>query len=150
LVALAAACGDSSTGTDSSPPGSDPATTTFASSLGVDISAMTELNSSLYIQDIAAGTGTAASSSHVLYVTYTGWLANGTQFDSNADTTAFSFTLGQGTVIKGWDEGLVGIRVGGTRRLVVGSALGYGTAGSPPRIPSNSTLVFTVKLDSLQ
>jgi FKBP-type peptidyl-prolyl cis-trans isomerase FkpA len=151
LFALVAGCSDStSSNSDSPPSGSDPATTTFASSLGVNISAMTKLSSSLYIQDLVTGTGGTAASGHDLLVTYTGWLANGTQFDSNVGKAPFPFVLGAGAVIPGWDQGLVGMRLGGTRRLVIGSALGYGTAGRQPSIPSNATLVFTVQLDSLQ
>jgi FKBP-type peptidyl-prolyl cis-trans isomerase FkpA len=150
LVALVASCSDSTSSTSDSPPGSDPATTTFASSLGVDLSAMTKLSSSLYIQDLVVGSGGVAASGDSLTVTYTGWLANGTQFDSNVGKTPFPLRLGEGQVIKGWDQGLVGMRVGGTRRLVIGSSLGYGTTGNQPSIPSNATLVFTVQLLSSQ
>jgi FKBP-type peptidyl-prolyl cis-trans isomerase FkpA len=147
LVSLAG-CGDS--GTTTPPMGSDPAATTYASSLGVNISAMTKVNSSLYIQDLVVGTGATAASGHVLGVTYTGWLVDGAQFDSNVGKALYTFTLGAGTVIGGWDQGLAGMKLGGTRLLAIGSALGYGTKGSPPSIPSNSTLVFKVQLDSLQ
>jgi FKBP-type peptidyl-prolyl cis-trans isomerase FkpA len=149
LFALLAGCGGDSTVVPD-PGGSDPATTTYAASLGVNISAMTKLSSALYIQDLAPGNGSAASKGHGLTVTYTGWLVNGTQFDSNVGKTPFTFTLGVGQVIQGWDQGIVGMKIGGTRRLVIGSALAYGTQGRPPAIPSNSTLVFTVTLDSLQ
>ena len=83
-------------------------------------------------------------------MTYTGWLANGTQFDSNVGKTPLTFTLGVGQVIQGWDQGIVGMKIGGTRRLVIGSALAYGTQGHPPAIPSNSTLVFKVQLLTAQ
>ena len=150
LIASLAGCGSDSTVVPD-PGGTDPATTTYAASLGVNISAMTKLSNALYIQDLATGTGSgAAAKGHGLTVTYTGWLANGTQFDSNVGKTPFTFTLGVGQVIQGWDQGIVGMKIGGTRRLVIGSALAYGTQGRPPAIPSNSTLVFTVTLDSLQ
>ena len=149
LVALVASCSSDSTAADSTL-GSDPATTTFAESLGVNLSAMTELSSSLYTQDLVVGTGTLVAAGDSLTVTYTGWLANGTKFDSNVGGTPFTFALDAGTVIKGWDEGLAGMRSGGTRRLVVGSSLGYGTAGSQPKIPSNATLVFTIQLTGVK
>jgi FKBP-type peptidyl-prolyl cis-trans isomerase FkpA len=149
LFALVASCGDS-TVAPADPGGSDPATTTYAASLGVNIAAMTKLSNALYIQDLVAGTGAAAAKGHGITVTYTGWLVNGTQFDSNVGKTPLTFTLGVGQVIQGWDQGVVGMKLGGTRRLVIGSALAYGTQGRPPAIPSNSTLVFTVTLDSLQ
>lgn len=149
VSALLAGCGDS-TVAPAPPGGTDPATTTYAASLGVNISAMTKLSDALYIQDLVTGTGSAAAKGHGLTVTYTGWLANGTQFDSNVGKTPLTFTLGVGQVIQGWDQGIVGMKIGGTRRLVIGSALAYGTQGRPPAIPSNSTLVFTVTLDSLQ
>lgn len=147
LVSLAG-CKDSPT--TPAPPGTDPATTTYASSLGVNIAAMTKLNSSLYIQDLVPGTGAAVTSGETLGVVYTGWLVNGTQFDSNVGKTTFSFVLGAGSVVEGWDQGIVGMRIGGTRLLVVGSSLAYGTKGSPPSVPSNSTLVFSVQLLTAQ
>jgi FKBP-type peptidyl-prolyl cis-trans isomerase len=73
--------------------------------------------------------------------------ADGTLFDENyTKPSGFAFTLGSGQVIKGWDQGLVGMKVGGERRLVIPAALGYGEAGSPPKIPANADLVFVVKL----
>ena len=148
VAAMAAGCGDSST----APPelgGSDPATQVYAASLGVNLSAMTKLSKALYIQDLVTGTGAVATKDHFVTVTYTGWLANGTQFDSNVGKTASSFLLSSGSVIDGWVQGIPGMRVGGKRRLIIGSALGYGTQpfGS---IPSNSTLVFDVQLVSVQ
>jgi len=149
LVAVfVVACGDSSTTTPELG-GSDPAVQVYAASLGVNLSAMTKLSKALYIQDVVAGTGAAAASGHFIAVTYTGWLANGTQFDSNVGKDSLRFPLGQGVVIAGWDQGLVGMRVGGKRRLVIGSALAYGTQGFGS-IPSNSTLVFDVQLLTAQ
>jgi FKBP-type peptidyl-prolyl cis-trans isomerase len=143
LLALAAGCG----GGDSTVP--DLATETFATSLGVNISAMTKVSSSLYIQDVVVGTGAVVSAPDSISVTYTGWLANGTQFDSNVGRSPLGFSVGVGRVIAGWDQGLIGMRVGGTRRLVIGSALGYGSQGYAPAIPPNATLVFQVQLLSL-
>jgi FKBP-type peptidyl-prolyl cis-trans isomerase len=110
---------------------------------------MTKISDALYIQDISLGGGTVASAGKSLQVIYTGWLANGTQFDSNVGKTPFPFTLGAHDVIEGWDLGLVGMKVGGKRRLVIGSALGYGASGNGP-IPPNTTLVFEVTLVSAQ
>ncbi len=148
LLAPLAGCKDSTSPTP--PPGTDPATTTYAASLGVNIAAMTKLNSSLYVQDLVPGTGAAVKSGEELGVVYTGWLANGKQFDSNVGKSTYMFVLGAGTAIAGWDQGLVGMKIGGTRLLVIGSSLGYGTTGSPPSIPSNSTLVFTVQILTAQ
>jgi FKBP-type peptidyl-prolyl cis-trans isomerase FkpA len=148
IAAFLAACGSSSTA-EPELGGSDPAVQVYAASLGVDLAAMTKLSKALYIQDVVAGTGGAAVSGHFISVTYTGWLANGVQFDSNVGKSVLNFPLGAGTVIAGWDQGLVGMRVGGKRRLVIGSALGYGTQAHGA-IPSNSTLVFDVQLISVQ
>jgi FKBP-type peptidyl-prolyl cis-trans isomerase len=86
-----------------------------------------------------------------VHVQYTGTLMNGTKFDSSYDHGGepFKFTLGKGEVIKGWDQGVVGMKVGGKRRLRIPPALGYGEAGSPPSIPANAGLVFDVELISI-
>jgi len=83
---------------------------------------------------------------------YYGTLASdGTMFDENyTKPEGFAFRLGSGQVIKGWDQGLGGMKVGGERRLVIPAALGYGEAGSPPKIPANADLVFVVKLERIQ
>ena len=146
LLVLAAGC---LKGTEPGTP-SDPATETYAASLGVNLSQMTKISNDLYIQDVIAGGGTQATAGKSISVTYTGWLVSGTQFDSNVGKTALSFPLGVGRVIPGWDLGLVGMRAGGTRRLVIGSTLGYGSDGNAPAVPGNATLVFVVQLLSVQ
>jgi FKBP-type peptidyl-prolyl cis-trans isomerase FkpA len=84
-------------------------------------------------------------------VHYTGWLTNGKQFDSSLTfNRPFEFTIGGGEVIKGWEEGVAGMKVGEKRKLVIPSALGYGSAGSPPTIPANATLLFEVELLSIK
>ncbi len=145
-LVLAAACGDSNP-TGGSP--SVPATETFNAALGVDINAMTKKSNNLYIQDITVGTGAEAIVGRFLGMTYTGWLANGMQFDSNVGRANFEFSLGARQVIEGWDQGIVGMKVGGRRRIVIGSALGYGARGQGD-IPPNATLVFIVDLKTLQ
>jgi peptidylprolyl isomerase len=80
-------------------------------------------------------------------VHYTGTLENGTKFDSSLDRgKPFEFVIGTGSVIKGWDEGVMTMKVGGRRKLIVPPKLGYGPAGSPPKIPGNATLIFDVEL----
>ncbi len=146
LVAVAAGCGG---GDSTSPASSNPATETYASSLGVNIASMTKLSSNLYIQDQVVGTGTTAAAGHSISVTYTGWLVNATQFDSNVGKAAYTFTLGVGNVIPGWDQGVVGMKVGGKRLLVIGSDLAYGPQDYGA-IPGGSTLVFVVQLTAAQ
>jgi FKBP-type peptidyl-prolyl cis-trans isomerase len=125
----------------------DPAEVTFAPALNVDLGAMTHTESGLYFQDVTVGTADpAASDGRVVSVHYTGWLASGEQIDtSRDDDRPFSFTLGQGRVIQGWEEGLQGMRVGGQRRLVLPSWLAYGDEWVG-KIPPNSVLVFDVEL----
>ncbi len=85
-------------------------------------------------------------------IQYTGWLANGKKFDSSYDHggTPFSVQVGQGKVIRGFDLGLIGMRLGGTRRLIIPAKLGYGAQGSPPVIPPNATLIFDITLVSIK
>jgi FKBP-type peptidyl-prolyl cis-trans isomerase len=102
----------------------------------------------LVVKDLIKGTGPAAKSGSQLTVNYVGMLyKGGTEFDSSwKRNQPFPFQLGQGAVIKGWDQGLVGMKVGGRRELIIPPDLAYGKAGSPPTIPPNSTLVFVVDL----
>jgi peptidylprolyl isomerase len=104
----------------------------------------------LQYQDLTVGTGTAAAVNKKLSVNYTGWLLNGTEFDSSRrpGREPFEFTLGKGDVIKGWDEGLATMKVGGRRQLIIPANLGYGPSGTSS-IPPNSTLVFDVELLSV-
>jgi peptidylprolyl isomerase len=108
--------------------------------------------SDLQTTDLEAGSGDAAKSGDCLVVKYYGTLAsNGNEFDQNFDkTTGFAFTLGQGQVIEGWDKGLVGMKQGGTRRLVIPAAQAYGSQSPSDKIPANSDLVFVVKLIRIQ
>jgi FKBP-type peptidyl-prolyl cis-trans isomerase FkpA len=106
--------------------------------------------------DLVVGTGAEATTGKNLTVNYTGWLydasktdGKGQQFDSNAGRGPFPFTLG-GNVIEGWNRGVVGMKVGGKRRLIIPPELGYGVNGAAPSIPGNATLVFDVELLSVQ
>jgi FKBP-type peptidyl-prolyl cis-trans isomerase FkpA len=128
---------------------SDPATDTFAPSLGVNIAQMTKISDALYYQDLITGTGTAAASGRTVSVNYTGWLTDGTQFDTSIGKTPLTFTLGSGEVIQGWELGILNMKVGGKRRLVIGSDLGYG-AGGNGAIRPNQTIVFDIQLLSVQ
>jgi FKBP-type peptidyl-prolyl cis-trans isomerase len=105
----------------------------------------------LEIEDKTPGSGRAAKTGDTVHVQYTGTLMNGTKFDSSYDHRGdpFKFTLGKGEVIKGWDEGVVGMKIGGKRRLRIPPDLGYGERGSPPSIPANAGLVFDVELVSI-
>jgi FKBP-type peptidyl-prolyl cis-trans isomerase len=104
----------------------------------------------LQIIDIAVGTGASAETGQTVEVNYTGWLADGTKFDSSLDRgQTFSFVLG-GRVIQGWNEGVVGMKVGGERRLIIPPALAYGEEGYAPVIPPNAELTFDVQLISIQ
>ena len=101
--------------------------------------------------DIKAGTGPTATAGQTVKVHYTGWLTNGKKFDSSVDAgRPFTFKLGAGQVIKGWDEGVAGMKVGGKRQLRIPHQLAYGDAGHPPVIPPRSTLIFDVELLGVQ
>lgn len=101
----------------------------------------------LKIEDIKEGAGDAVKSGDTVSVHYTGTLLDGEKFDSSKDrNTPFEFSVGRGNVIKGWDEGLVGMKKGGVRKLTIPADKGYGAAGSPPKIPGNATLLFEIEL----
>jgi hypothetical protein len=105
----------------------------------------------LQIIEVEAGTGDAAQSGQTVSVHYTGWLADGTQFDSSLDRgQPITFVLGSGQIIPGFDEGVTGMKVGETRRLILPPDLAYGAEGRPPVIPPNAELTFDVQLVSVQ
>ena len=107
---------------------------------------------SLVVKDIENGTGPAAKAGDEISVNYVGVnYKTGKQFDASWDRgEPISFTLGENYVIQGWEKGLVGMKVGGRRELIIPPSLGYGSAGSPPTIPSNETLVFVIDLEAVE
>jgi FKBP-type peptidyl-prolyl cis-trans isomerase len=117
----------------------------FDESLGVCDSS--RMDAQLDIEDIREGSGPEARAGQTVVVHYVGTLTNGKKFDSSRDRgDPFSFSLGGGQVIKGWDQGVAGMKVGQLRKLTIPPHLGYGARGFPPVIPANSTLVFEVEL----
>ena len=106
----------------------------------------------LQITDEVVGSGATAVAGDSVTVDYVGSLTDGTVFDAskNHGTTGFTFTLGAGQVIPGWDQGLVGMKVGGTRKLIIPASLAYGSQGAGGVIPPNATLIFEVQLRSVQ
>lgn len=103
--------------------------------------------SELGIEELRAGTGAVAQAGQKVSVHYVGTLTSGSKFDSSRDRgKPFSFVLGAGQVIKGWDQGVAGMKVGELRKLTIPAHLGYGDRGFPPEIPPGSTLVFEVEL----
>lgn len=140
-TALALGCGS-----DPLEPPTDPLDVVFADELGVDLDAMTRTSTGLYYEDIEDGDGDQATVGSQVDVLYSGWLIDGTLFDSRTNASnPFSFILGIGQVIAGWDEGVTGMREGGIRLLVIPPQLGYGYSSNGP-IPGNSVLVFRVQL----
>jgi FKBP-type peptidyl-prolyl cis-trans isomerase FkpA len=126
------------------------ATDEIASGFSLSNAAITT-DTGLIYEDLVVGEGAAAKAGDTVNVTYTGYLTDGTVFDSNVDSgTPFEFELGAGYVIPGWDEGLVGMQVGGTRLLVIPSDLAYGSTGSGGVIPANATLTFTTVLNEIK
>ena len=112
----------------------------------------TESATQLSMKDVVVGTGAVAQAGDSVTVNYVGSLTNGTVFDASANhgTTGFTFNLGAGQVIKGWDEGIVGMKVGGKRILIIPASLAYGDQAVGNLIPANSTLIFEVELLNVQ
>jgi FKBP-type peptidyl-prolyl cis-trans isomerase FkpA len=117
----------------------------FVDELEIDLSVMTRTASGLYILDLTVGDGAVVVAGDTVVVDYGGWLPNGANFDSGTDS---DFQVGVGNLIDGFDEGMIGMRVGGTRSLVIPPALGYGDQVKGG-IPANSTLVFRVALKGI-
>jgi FKBP-type peptidyl-prolyl cis-trans isomerase FkpA len=137
-AALLAGC------SDSSPTGSDPSRETFAAALGIDLAQMQRTPGGVYYRDDRVGTGAQLTTTGPVRVRYIGWLRDGTMFDSSPSA---QFPLS--SLIPGWGEGMLAapaMRVGGIRRVVIPSRLGYGSEGRAPSIPRNATLVFEIEL----
>ena len=121
-------------------------------SSAADNMAVVKTASGLQYQDVVIGKGAVATPGHPVQVHYTGWLQNkdgsaGQKFDSSKDRgEPFAFSLGGGQVIRGWDEGVAGMRVGGMRKLIIPAVLGYGSQGAGGAIPPNANLLFDVEL----
>ena len=142
VLAFASGCGNSEkTGT------SNPSSAASASSPTKVSGQPTTTASGLQYWDIVVGTGATAVSGKPVSVHYTGWLTSGQKFDSSVDRgQPFVFPLGEGQVIKGWDEGVAGMKAGGKRQLRIPPSLGYGAEGAGGVIPPNATLIFDVEL----
>ena len=140
-VALIAAGCASSAG-----PAPDPAMVTYAAETGVDLSRMEETSSGLYIEEIAQGVGKNAMRGDRVRIHFVGWLPDGTLFDSTLGGEPYIFELGSDEVIRGWNQGIVGMKVGGRRRLVIRPGLAYGPRGRSPQVPPNAILVFEIQL----
>lgn len=157
LLAIGAgACSRKSAGDPSSSPApvletsGQPEDLLYAPELQVDLSQMTRTASGLYYRDILAGRGAVAAAGQRVRVAYAGWLADGSEFDRSPDGRPYAFLLGRGQVIRGWDEGVSGMRVGGRRLLVIPPVLAYGRQSPGAGIPPNATLVFDVRLVQVQ
>jgi FKBP-type peptidyl-prolyl cis-trans isomerase len=137
LLVVVGSCGGDSTGVI------DPTDLEFDASLGVDLTQMTRTASGLYYQDLVVGDGAVAQAGDQVTVHYTGWLHDGTEFDSSVGGDPATFPLGG--VIAGWQEGVPGMKVGGKRKLVIPPNLAYGKSGRGS-IPGNATLVFDIDL----
>lgn len=109
-----------------------------------------QVTEGLTFADKEEGEGEPAESGDTVTVHYTGTLEDGTEFDSSVDGEPFTFTLGTGSVIAGWDRGVPGMKVGGVRELTIAPELGYGEAGFPPDIPPDATLIFEIEMIEIQ
>lgn len=138
-AALSTGCGD-----DEIAGPEDIESAEFAASLGINLASMTRTSSGLYYEDIEEGSGDPAAAGNEAEVAYAGWLTDGTEFDRGA----FSFVLGAGQVVPGFDEGVTGMRTGGVRRIVIPPALGYGSRGSGP-VPPDAIMIFRIELLSI-
>ncbi len=146
-----AAGGGTSNTTSSSAGTPKTASKTTASAAGGVTAGTITLSDGLKYEDLKVGDGAVADNGSKVSVHYTGWLADGTKFDSSLDRgQPFEFTLGNGNVIRGWDEGVKGMKVGGKRKLTIPPDLGYGAAGAGGTIPPNATLTFEVELLGVQ
>jgi len=141
LIALALAACASAGG-----PEADPTALTYAPVTEVDFDRMERTTSGLWIEEIAEGVGRVAARGNRIRIHYIGYLADGTVVDSSLGGESYQFELGSADVIRGWNQGIVGMKVGGRRRLVIRPGLAYGARGRPPVVPPNAVLVFEIQL----
>jgi FKBP-type peptidyl-prolyl cis-trans isomerase len=140
-----------SSATTAAPSGTAPAAASGAATTATAAAKEITMPNGLKYEDLKVGDGQLAETGMTAQVHYTGWLTDGTKFDSSVDRgQPFSFKLGAGQVIRGWDEGVKGMRVGGKRKLTIPPDMGYGAAGAGGVIPPNATLIFDVELLGLQ
>jgi FKBP-type peptidyl-prolyl cis-trans isomerase len=128
----------------------EPEALKYAEELKVELDKMTRTQSGLYYLDRVTGTGATAEMGQVVSVGYVGALVDGTVFDRSGTGSPIQFTLGEGEVIRGWDEGIAGMKVGGRRLLVIRPSLAYGNDSPGAGIPANATLVFDVTLEAVE
>jgi FK506-binding nuclear protein len=150
LGMMLAACGGAAAGgaAEGPAPAGTPETITFAPALEVDLAASERLSSGVYVRDIRPGEGPSVRRGDRVAVRYVGWLPDGTMFDAIVPpSTPREFRLGDGEVIRGWESGMVGMKAGGQRQIIVPPSQGYG-GRRIDNIPANSTLVFLVELVS--
>ncbi len=123
---------------------------TFADSLDIEIEKFGTNTAGLYWRDLQVGDGAVVQAGQMVAVNYDGRFPDGSQFDASRPGNPILFQIGVRRVIDGWDQGVVGMKIGGKRQLIIPPSLGYGPAGSPPVIPPNATLVFTVEVVGAQ
>jgi FKBP-type peptidyl-prolyl cis-trans isomerase len=147
LVPTIVACGGGGTAAASPPlPPSDPAEIEYAPELAIDLADFERTASGLYLQDVQVGDGPVANRTSRVWVRYVGWLPDGTAFDGNVGREPYHLRLGGSEVIRGWNEGIVGMRRGGIRKLIVRPGLAYGSRGSGRNVPPGATLIFLLEL----
>lgn len=134
---------------DVTAPTQDPATVAYAAALGLRLSDYTKDTSGVYYRDIAVGSGNVAVPKSTLTYYYTGLLTDGRQFDTNVNGVVRSLVLGNGEVIRGLDRGLLGVRAGGRRYIIIPPALGYGNTSILTAIPAGSVLIFQIDVPSV-
>jgi peptidylprolyl isomerase len=151
LMVSLAACGDGEEAGPAETPAVTPPATQVEGGPPPVSGEPTVTETGLQYIDIEVGTGASPQTGQTVEVHYTGWLADGTKFDSSLDRgQPFSFVIGAGQVIPGWDEGVASMKVGGKRRLIIPPELAYGESGYPGVIPANAELIFDVELLSVE